>query len=81
VSVTTIVEGKPVMLRYDGKEHTTRHLEDVKVQRRRWASFTRDPGHWLLRYSPDEWIQPRSASWRARAAHGNGATGARGRWA
>ena len=26
VSVTTIAEGKPVMLRYDGKEHTTRHL-------------------------------------------------------
>ncbi len=26
ISVTTIAEGKPVMLRYDGKEHTTRHL-------------------------------------------------------
>jgi len=26
VNVTTVVEGKPVMLRYDGKEHATRHL-------------------------------------------------------
>jgi stage V sporulation protein R len=26
VSLTTIAEGKPVMLRYDGKEQTTRHL-------------------------------------------------------
>jgi stage V sporulation protein R len=26
VSVTTVAEGKPVMLRYDGKEQTTRHL-------------------------------------------------------
>jgi len=26
VSVTTVVDGKPVMLRYDGKEHATRHL-------------------------------------------------------
>jgi stage V sporulation protein R len=26
VNVTTIAEGKPVMLRFDGKEHTTRHL-------------------------------------------------------
>jgi stage V sporulation protein R len=26
VSLTTSVEGKPVMLRYEGKEHTTRHL-------------------------------------------------------
>ncbi|HEX8789669.1 MAG TPA: SpoVR family protein [Polyangiaceae bacterium] len=26
VNVMTVAEGKPVMLRYDGKEHTTRHL-------------------------------------------------------
>jgi stage V sporulation protein R len=26
VNVQTIAEGKPVMLRYDGREHTTRHL-------------------------------------------------------
>jgi len=26
VGLTTAVEGKPVMLRYDGKEHTSRHL-------------------------------------------------------
>jgi stage V sporulation protein R len=26
VSLTTTVEGKPVILRYEGKEHTTRHL-------------------------------------------------------
>ena len=26
VIVMTVSEGKPVMLRYDGKEHTTRHL-------------------------------------------------------
>jgi len=26
VNVTTIAEGKPVILRYDGREHTTRHL-------------------------------------------------------
>jgi stage V sporulation protein R len=26
VSVTTIADSKPVMLRYDGKEHATRHL-------------------------------------------------------
>ncbi len=26
VSVTTVAEGKPVLLRYDGKEQTTRHL-------------------------------------------------------
>jgi len=26
VNVTTVAEGKPVMLRYDGKEHSTRHL-------------------------------------------------------
>ncbi|HEY1697482.1 MAG TPA: SpoVR family protein [Polyangiaceae bacterium] len=26
VNVTTVAEGKQVMLRYDGKEHTTRHL-------------------------------------------------------
>ena len=26
VNVTTVAEGKPVMLRYDGKEQTTRHL-------------------------------------------------------
>jgi stage V sporulation protein R len=26
VNVTTVVEGKPVMMRYDGREHTTRHL-------------------------------------------------------
>jgi stage V sporulation protein R len=26
VNVSTIAEGKPVMLRYDGREHTTRHL-------------------------------------------------------
>lgn len=26
INVTTVVEGKPVMLRYDGKEHATRHL-------------------------------------------------------
>jgi stage V sporulation protein R len=26
VNVMTVSEGKPVMLRYDGKEHTTRHL-------------------------------------------------------
>jgi hypothetical protein len=24
--LTTVVEGKAVMLRYEGKEHTTRHL-------------------------------------------------------
>ena len=26
VNVQTIAEGKPVMVRYDGREHTTRHL-------------------------------------------------------
>jgi stage V sporulation protein R len=26
VNVTTMAEGKPVMLRHDGREHTTRHL-------------------------------------------------------
>jgi stage V sporulation protein R len=26
VSVSTIAEGKPIMLRYDGREHTSRHL-------------------------------------------------------
>jgi hypothetical protein len=26
VSVTTVAEGKPVMLRFDGKEQTARHL-------------------------------------------------------
>jgi stage V sporulation protein R len=26
VNVTTVLEGKPVMLRFDGKEHTTRHM-------------------------------------------------------
>ena len=37
------------------------------------ADFTRDPAHWLLRYSPDEWIRAALAEVkRAEAAYARG---------
>jgi hypothetical protein len=46
------------------------------------GEFTRDPGHWLLRFSPDEWIRAAlgelARAERAWAQHGDARSGAAG---